>query len=152
VTAVRVVVLGVLVAVSLAGCVSRSDPTGSPRSGGGTPPPGSDESNRAEFAAVRQRLARLPAVIRVDGGYSSDPSNAGGDVLLSITARPGTDVHAVAGDAVRQVWLSRLTPVASMTAAVGPADKPAATIYRHADFDDDRAALTTRYGPRPVVH
>jgi hypothetical protein len=35
---------------------------------------------------------------------------------------------------VREVWLSRLTSVASTIAAVGPDDDPDATTYRHADL------------------
>jgi hypothetical protein len=150
VTAARAVLLGVVLPAFLAACAHGSGGANSARSGDRTSP-GGDASNRIEFGAIRQRLAGLPSVIQVHGGYSHDPSNAGGDVLLSITVRPGTDLAAVAEDAVREVWLSRLTPVASMTAAIGPDDNPGATIYRHADFHDDRTLLAARYGPRPVV-
>ena len=148
-TAVRAVLLGVLV-IALAGCTEGSSRAGSPRSEGTTHTPSGEAANQAEIAAVKHRLAALPAVLRVDGGYSHDPSNASGDVMLAITVRPGTDLNAMAEDVVCEVWLSRLNPVASMTAAVGPDDDPGATIYRHADFDDDRPGLTARYGPRPV--
>jgi hypothetical protein len=148
VTGARTVLLTVLV-LALAGCTGGPSPA-EPHRSGSSPPSGRDASNQAEIAAVRQRLAQVPSVLRVDGGYSHDPSNAGGDVMLAITVRPGTDPNAVAEAAVRAVWLSRLTPVGSMTAAVGPDDDPGATIYRHVDFDDDRADLSARYGRRPV--
>jgi hypothetical protein len=142
----------VLLMVALAGCVGGSGRPEAGRPSGTSPSPGGEATNQAELAAVKHRLAGLPAVIRVDGGYSHDPSNAGGDVMLAITVRPGTGLNAVAEAAVREVWLSRLTPVGSMTAAVGPDDNPAATVYQHADFADDRTSLTARYGPRPVAH
>jgi len=141
----------VVLMVTLAACAGGSDRPASPEGGDSSLATAGDASNRTELAAVKRRLAALPAVIRVDGGYSHDPSNAGGDVVLAITVRPGADLTAVADDAVRHVWLSRLTPVASMTAAVGPDDDPSATVYRHADFDDSRASLAARYGSRPVA-
>jgi hypothetical protein len=143
-TAVASVVLVavVLVTVALAGCAS----------GGGAGGPSRredrDARNRTESDTVNRSLGRLPGVLRVDGGYRRDASNAHGAVVLSITVRPGTDLAHVADQAIRAVWRSRLDPVSSMTVTVGSEDKPAAAIDRHTDFLFDRGQLTTSYGPR----
>lgn len=139
-------VIAVLLLVALAGCASGGRSGGRSGGSGGAD---RDARNKAESDAVDRALHGLPGVVRVDGGYTRDASNAGGAVVLSLTVRPGTDLRQVADAAVRQVWRSRLDPVTSMTVTVGPAGDPAAAIDRHADFTFDRDQLTASYGPRP---
>lgn len=109
-----------------------------------------DAGSRAESDAVARALRQLPGVLRVDGGYTHDLSNAGGAVVLSITVAPGTDLQRVAEEAVRRTWLSRIDPITAMSVTVGPDGQPNAAIDRHADFTFDKDQLTARYGPRPV--
>jgi hypothetical protein len=109
-----------------------------------------DARNKAESDGIAKTLSQLPGVLRVDGGYTRDLSNAGGAEVLSITVRPGTDLQRVAGEAVRLTWLSRLDPITATSVTVGPADQPNAAIDRHADFKFDKDQLTAQYGPRPT--
>jgi hypothetical protein len=139
--------LALLLVVTLVGCAAGGRSGGAADgSGGGAD---RDARNKAESDAVDRALRTLPGVVRVDGGYTRDVSNAGGAVVLSVTVRPGTDLGHVADEAVRRVWLSRLDPVTSMTVTVGPDGDPAGAIDRHADFRFDRDQLTSTYGPRP---
>ena len=134
---------------SSGGGTSGGDGSGGDGSGGASRREDRDARNKAESDVVNTSLGRLAGVLRVDGGYTRDASNARGAVVLSITVRPGTDLRQVADNAVRSVWLSRLDPIASMTVTVGSEGKPAAAIDRHADFAFDRGQLTAGHGPRP---
>jgi hypothetical protein len=110
--------------------------------------PQPSKTNAAESDAVNRRLAALPGVIRVDGGYARNAEDPG-SANLSIGTRPDADLDAIADDAIRTVWLSHLDPIGSMTVRVGRRDKPTVNVLRHVDFDQQKAALTKRYGPRP---
>jgi hypothetical protein len=136
-----VTTLAILIAITVAGCAS---------GGGARRQDDRDARNKAESDAVIKMLRQLPGVLRVDGGYTRDASNAGGAVILSITVRPATDLQHVADEAVRLVWLSRLDPITSMTVTVGPDGNPGGAIDRHADFKFDKDQLTASYGPRPT--
>jgi hypothetical protein len=137
----RAAALLILLAVTAAGCSL---------GGGRGRQQDRDARNKAESDAVTKALGQLPGVLRVDGGYTRDLSNAGGAEVLSITVRPGTDLQRVADEAVRQTWLSRLDPITAVSVTVGPADRPNDAIDRHADFKFDADRLTASYGPRPA--
>jgi hypothetical protein len=105
--------------------------------------------NAAESEAVKQALAKLPGVLRVDGGYAKNASDPGG-VNLSITTKPGTEPQPVVDAALKQVWLSHLNPCSSAIITVGPDDNPSASITRDYDLTHQATELTNRYGPRPT--
>jgi hypothetical protein len=134
--------LVILLAVTAAGCSL----------GGGRARADGDARSKAEADAVSKALRQLPGVLRVDGGYTHDLSNAGGAMVLSITVQPGTDLPHVADEAIRRTWLSRIDPITAMSVTVGPAGQPNAAIDRHADFKFDKDQLTARYGPRPAAN
>jgi hypothetical protein len=138
----RIATLLALLVVAAAGCSI---------GGGRARPDDRDARNKAESDAVAKALGQLPGVLRVDGGYTRDLSNAGGAEVLSITVRPGTDLQHVADEAIRRTWLSRIGPITALSVTVGPAGEPNAAIDRHADFKFDSDQLTSRYGPRPAA-
>jgi hypothetical protein len=129
----------VLAALLLAACTH-----GGGRAGGGTNP-----DNAAESDAVKQSIAKLPGVLRVDGGYAKNASDPGG-VNLSITTRPGTDPGPIIDAALKQVWLSHLNPCSSAIITAGPDDNPGASVTRNYDLTRQATELTKLYGARPV--
>jgi len=105
------------------------------------------KANAAESDAIRQRLARLPGVVRADGGYSYNLEDPG-SVSLSISVRRGTPLRPVADKAIEWVWRSRL-PISALGVLVGRHDDPSVTLERDLVLKTDGAALARRYGPRP---
>jgi hypothetical protein len=104
-------------------------------------------ANAAESDAIRRRLARLPGVVRVDGGYSYNLEDSG-SVSLSVSVRRGTRLRPIAGKAIEWVWRSRL-PISAMGVLVGRDDDPRVALKRDLVLAKDGTALTRRYGRRP---
>jgi hypothetical protein len=106
------------------------------------------QANLAESDAILKRLAKLPGVVRVDGGYvrnATDPGSAG----VGIGVRAGADMEALADRAIAEFWRSRLDPMSALDVTVVRADKPAVNVVRNVNFKLDADELTRRYGPRP---
>jgi hypothetical protein len=133
----QLVLLGV--AVALLGCTGHSSP----------PKETVNPNNAAESDAIKHRLADLPGVVRVDGGYARNASEPGG-VNLGITVRRGTSLQPLMDAALREVWLSKLSPCSSAIITVGTEDDPPTSITHDYSFPLQRDDLTQRYGPRPV--
>jgi hypothetical protein len=112
-------------------------------------PGGANPDNAAESDAVKQAIAKLPGVLRVDGGYAKNASDPGG-VNLAITTKPGTELQPVVDAALKQVWLSHLNPCSSAIITAGPDDNPSASITRNYDLTRQATELTKLYGPRPA--
>ena len=112
--------------------------------------PKPSQANVAESDAILKRLAKLPGVVRVDGGYvrnATDPGSAG----VGIGAREGADLEALADKAIEAFWRSRLDPIGAMDVRVVRTDKPTINVFRHVDYKRDADELTQRYGPRPAT-
>ena len=110
---------------------------------------GTNPDNAAESNAVKQAIARLPGVLRVDGGYAKNASDPGG-VNLSITTKPGTEPQPIIDAALKQVWLSHLNPCSSAIITAGPDDNPRASITHNYDLTRQATELAKLYGPRPT--
>jgi hypothetical protein len=115
----------------------------------GSPGGGSNPDNAAESEAVKQALAKLPGVQRVDGGYNKNASDPG-SVNLSITVEPGTAVDPVITAALKQIWLSHLAPCRGAVITAGPAGDFTAGVTHNYDFTKQGTELTKLYGPRPA--
>jgi hypothetical protein len=106
-------------------------------------------ANLAESDAILKRLAKLPGVVRVDGGYSrnaTDPGSAG----VGIGVRAGADMEGLADRAVAAFWRSRIDQMRALDVGVVRVDKPTVNVNRFVDFKLDADELTRRYGPRPA--
>jgi cobalamin biosynthesis protein CbiG len=110
--------------------------------------PKPSQANLAESDAILKRLAKLPGVVRVDGGYvrnATDPGSAG----VGIGVREGADMEALADKAIGAFWRSRLDPITAMDVTVVRTDKPTLHVFRNVNFKLDADELTQRYGARP---
>jgi hypothetical protein len=105
-------------------------------------------ANLTESKAISRRLAALPGVVRVDGGYARDLENPG-SANFSISVRRTADLRTVAGAAVAAIWRSGLDPISSASVFVGLNRDSSVSVERHIDFTFDKAKLERRYGPRP---
>jgi hypothetical protein len=115
---------------------------------GGSYSPQPSQANLAESDAILKRLAKLPGVVRVDGGYvrnATDPGSAG--VGLGVTE--DADMAALADRAIAAFWRSRLDPIGALDVTVVRTDKPTVNLARNVNFKLDADELTRRYGPRP---
>jgi|GEM_PF-3611183 len=115
---------------------------------GGSYSPKPSQANLAESDAILKRLATLPGVVRVDGGYvrnATDPGSAG----VGIGVRAGADMDALADRAIAELWRSRLDPISAIDVTVVRVDKPTVNVVRNVNFKLDADELTRRYGSRP---
>ncbi|MDW5330559.1 hypothetical protein [Plantactinospora sp. KLBMP9567] len=114
---------------------------------------GDSDQERAESdaiaTAIQETLAQRPDVVRVKVGYQNNISNS---ASASVTAflKPGADFDRFIDEAVRLLWLSKLSPLSGISVSVSDdADVHRGTTRYVAPADEDKAELEQKYGPRP---
>ncbi|MFY1668842.1 hypothetical protein ACN27G_02620 [Plantactinospora sp. WMMB334] len=126
-------VLGVLFAVAACGGLADS--------------PEERAESDAIATEIQEALAARPDVVRVKVGYQNNISNSA-SASVTATLKAGADFDPFLDEAVRLVWLSRLDPLSSISAAAIDAEDEQRGTTRHLTLDDS-AELERRYGPRP---
>lgn len=101
-------------------------------------------------AEIQAEIATDPDVTGASVGYSDHFQDPGPVAGATIFVRSGADPDAIADEAVRLIWLSRLDPLHAITVSVQNAttNRLAATRVLYAD-GEHRPDLESRYGPRP---
>jgi hypothetical protein len=119
---------------------------------GAQPKHGPDE--KESYAMARQigaQLAKRPDVVKAEGFYQNtlDAYQLG---HFEITVKPGAPLQPVLDEAVRLVWLSKISPLGTLTIDVSDEKRPQRAITREFDLFEKKqsAQLKTRYGPRPT--
>lgn len=119
----------------------------------GCPSPQDDSPQQDVGQAEAQRLSRelddLPGVGDAEVVYALTPSNSG-DATALLPLEPGADARAVADQALRALWLSRMDPLTSVAVAATDPQDPSRSVSETLTVAGDGDELRRRFGPRPA--
>ena len=104
----------------------------------------------AMCAEIEEQLTARDDIAASEVWYQ-DTLTVPASAAVDVTPEPGADLEALADEAVRSVWLSRIEPLNSITVEVANPPDPPSGISRIVDLLDEeqRAAIESEYGPRP---
>jgi hypothetical protein len=128
--------------LALSGCSS---------GGSGKPAGTAGAAATATITAQAQEVLRRRAdVASAEVGFH-DVFEDPGSATVTVTMKPGADPEAIATEAVRLVWLSRLDPLDTIGINVVDPVEPTRGITRFVNVLDPavRGPLQQRYGPHP---
>lgn len=143
--------IGVLLALTVGGCDGSGGGSGGDGPGTADPPDCSASECADEVAAYADAVAGLDGVERVrDVRYRGDQVTDEPSVTGEVQVAAGTDCAALEDDAGRLLWVSQVSPVASVTLRCFlPGAAGADYDYVSSSFQlEDRDELADRWGRR----
>jgi hypothetical protein len=139
--------LALVLVLTSAGCTSSRASTPPPS---GTPSKAKQGQNMDAIAAgIQATLAQRPDVVKAEAKYA-DNFTSSGTIIINLTVKAGAALAPIEDEAVRLAWLSRLSPLHNIDIGIiDEVDKQRGENRTVAANGADKAALESKYGPRP---